>query len=186
MAKKQPPLEAPSNLVVEDWDFSDCPAKELHACRFYEYAREKPSLKFQIAMWRAHGDWSTRLPRSDLRSYGQQRVANFFCGLEEFPKPPWLKIAPHKREERWLPFIAGPFTEVCPKVGETKDGCDLVYALRLYAELKKRNLGPDESIPLAELIPHSEIEQLMEQSSKWKASMMAKFCAYRSIHDYSL
>ena len=93
-------LSTPPHLVLEDWDFSACPKEELGCCCFYEYAREKSSVKQRVAVRRAYDDWGVHLPLDDETFYEEKWFTEFFRDLEEFPKTPWLRIDSSKRVQR--------------------------------------------------------------------------------------
>jgi hypothetical protein len=85
-------------LLREDWDFSDCPEKELKSCCYYEYVRE--TFLSRDSFERGHDEETVPHPPADP-FYDQRRAArNFFAGLAGFPNEPWVNLCPQKRRDR--------------------------------------------------------------------------------------
>jgi hypothetical protein len=95
------------NLVLEEWDFSDCPNQELTECWLYEYKRESPHAHQVILNWRQTCKVKTFdeflwLVRTTLTTIQYERL---YALCPEWPAHPFLSIIPPAERTRRLKLL---------------------------------------------------------------------------------
>lgn len=89
------------NLQLRDWYFFDCPADELAACCYYEYARYSSAVVEAVRSL----DGATKQFMESFPTASYSAVL-----FEKIPGTPWLDLPPTKRRDwvdRWQPPAAG-------------------------------------------------------------------------------
>ncbi|MGB8355156.1 MAG: hypothetical protein WCD79_14760 [Chthoniobacteraceae bacterium] len=89
-----------SKLVENEWNFRRCPKSQLPYCKIYEYARESPSQRRKIAIWKKNDFSGFDKPIEPRINFEEHWRLNFFRLFPEFPKVPWLNMDSVKIEER--------------------------------------------------------------------------------------
>lgn len=162
LKRKERLMQTARSLVLEDWLFSDCPADELPACCYYEYARASDKIKERVAMHWASNDWESRYHPSTAEFYRNKWFTTFFSSLSEFPDTPWLKIDPTKRRAVYARCeqIEGPFVSVDPD--RLRDGTG-------QRSLYPSDVGPNflHSVHAIEIDWTSSDAAILEAFSRW-------------------
>lgn len=81
-----------------EWQFENCPEKQLHWCDIYEHARENKLVLAMVARYRGAKEWTTtgHFPDQSSSVLGKAFVDAF----PEFPEAPFLSLNATARAER--------------------------------------------------------------------------------------
>lgn len=81
-----------------EWQFENCPQKQLHWCDIYEHARENKLVLAMVARYRRTKEWTTtgHFPDQSSSVLGKAFVDAF----PEFPEVPFLSLNAAVRVER--------------------------------------------------------------------------------------
>jgi hypothetical protein len=99
-----------------NWDFSSCPDTELDECHAYEFARHVEPILQDVARLRKGKKQSFDHLFASLRKIvfapGSVRRMALFWFYPEFPKAPYLSIAPKERDRRIKIAWGGPKAQI--------------------------------------------------------------------------